>query len=171
MLELLYLGTKKLDPQYISISNGLLYVTAWQRIKPESCAYNAGCIIVYGTDGNAQRFIDTDAQSHLNLSVPEGRKVSYLQKIMFELFLLGIVCDSSNQLILADRYTSKILGMSDGNQQQVIHFRGDRMKAPHYVCFSNDQNTMIVTDVGNNTVQFYGKGTSTSLALPAPTQK
>jgi len=50
----------------------LLYVTAWQRIKPESCAYNAGCIIVYGTDGRAQRFIDTDAQSYLNLSVPEG---------------------------------------------------------------------------------------------------
>lgn len=66
------LGAKKLDPQYISISNGLLYVTAWQRIKPESCAYNAGCIIVYGTDGSAKRFIDTDAQSYLNLSVPEG---------------------------------------------------------------------------------------------------
>ena len=66
-------GAKKLDPQYISISNNLLYVTAWQRIKPESCAYNAGCIIVYGTDGNAQRFIDTDAQSYLNLSVPEGQ--------------------------------------------------------------------------------------------------
>ena len=73
----LCLGTKKLDPQYISISNGLLYVTAWQRIKPESCAYNAGCIIVYGTDGNAQRFIDTDAQSSLNLSVPEGKKSSH----------------------------------------------------------------------------------------------
>ncbi len=86
-------------------------------------------------------------------------------------FFLGIVCDSSNQLILADRYTSKILGMNDGNQQQVIHFRGDRMKAPHYVCFSNDQNTMIVTDVGNNTVQFYEKGTNTSLSLPAPIQK
>lgn len=65
-------GSKKLDPQYISISNSLLYVTAWQRIKPESCAYNAGCIIVYGSDGNAKRFIDTDAQSYLNLSVPEG---------------------------------------------------------------------------------------------------
>ena len=75
---------------------------------------------------------------------------------------LGIICDSSNQLILADRYTSKILAMPDGDQQQqVIHFRGDRMKAPHYVCFSNDQNTMIVTDVGNNTVQFYEKGYST----------
>jgi hypothetical protein len=60
-------------------------------------------------------------------------------------------------LILADRYTSKILALSDGNEQQVIHFRGDRMKAPHYVCFSNDQYTMIVTDVGNNTVQFYEK--------------
>ncbi|CAF3327008.1 unnamed protein product [Rotaria socialis] len=132
-------GSKKLDPQYISISNNLLYVTAWQRVKPESCAYNAGCIIVYGLDGNAQRFIDTDAQSYLNLSVPEG-----------------IICDSSNQLILADRYTSKIFAMSDGNQQ-VIHFRGDRMKAPHYVCFTNDQNTMIVSDVGNNTVQFYEK--------------
>ena len=68
-----YLGSKKLDPQYISISNNLLYVTAWQRIKPESCAYNAGCIIVYGSDGNAQRFIDTDVQSYLNLSVPEGK--------------------------------------------------------------------------------------------------
>jgi hypothetical protein len=134
------LGSKKLDPQYISISNNLLYVTAWQRIKPESCAYNAGCIIVYSTDGNAQRFIDTDLQSYLNLSVPEG-----------------IVCDSLNQLILADRYTSKILSMTDGNQEQVIHFRGDKMKAPHYVCFSNDQYTMIVTDGGNNTVQFYEK--------------
>ncbi|CAF2498294.1 unnamed protein product [Rotaria sp. Silwood2] len=133
-------GSKKLDPQYISISNNLLYVTAWQRIKPESCAYNAGCIIVYELDGNVQRFIDTDAQSYLNLSVPEG-----------------IICDSSNQLILADRYTSKILAINDGNQQQAIHFRGDKMKAPHYVCFSNDQNTMIVTDVGNNTVQFYEK--------------
>jgi hypothetical protein len=71
------LDSKKLDPQYISISNGLLYVTAWQRIKPESCAYNAGCIIVYGTDGNAQHFIDTDAQSYLNLSVPEGKIVEY----------------------------------------------------------------------------------------------
>jgi len=70
---ILYLGSKKLDPQYISISNNLLYVTAWQRIKPESCAYNAGCIIVYGSDGNAQRFIDTDVQSYLNLSVPEGK--------------------------------------------------------------------------------------------------
>jgi hypothetical protein len=68
----LHLDTKKLDPQYISISNGLLYITAWQRIKPESCAYNAGCIIVYSPDGNPQRFIDTDAQSYLNLSVPEG---------------------------------------------------------------------------------------------------
>ena len=68
------LGSKKLDPQYISISNNLLYVTAWQRIKPESCAYNAGCIIIYGTDGNAQRFIDTDLQSYLNLSVPEGNE-------------------------------------------------------------------------------------------------
>ncbi|CAF0944325.1 unnamed protein product [Rotaria sordida] len=133
-------GSKKLDPQYISISNNLLYVTAWQRIKPESCAYNAGCIIIYGLDGNVQRFIDTDAQSYLNLSVPEG-----------------IICDSSNQLILADRYTSKILAMNDDDQQQVINFRGDKMKAPHYVCFSNDQNTMIVTDVGNNTVQFYEK--------------
>lgn len=52
--------------------------------------------------------------------------------------------------------------MHDGEQQQVVHFRGDRMKAPHYVCFSNDQNTMIVTDVGNNTVQFYEKINSTS---------
>lgn len=43
------------------------------------------------------------------------------------------------------------------DQQEVVHFRGDKMKAPHYVCFSNDQNTMIVTDVGNNTVQFYEK--------------
>jgi hypothetical protein len=60
-------------------------------------------------------------------------------------------------LILADRYTSKILAMNDGNQQQAIHFRGDKMKAPHYVCFSHDQNTMIVSDVGNNTVQFYEK--------------
>jgi len=60
--------------------------------------------------------------------------------------------------------------MNDGNQQ-VIHFRGDRMKAPHYVCFSHDQNTMIVTDVGNNTVQFYEKGTHTSLSLPPTTQK
>jgi len=59
-------------------------------------------------------------------------------------------------LILADRYTSKILALNDG-QQGVVHFRGDRMKAPHYVCFSNDQQTMIVTDVGNNTVQFYEK--------------
>jgi hypothetical protein len=65
-------ASKKLDPQYISISNNLLYVTAWQRIKPESCAYNAGCIIIYTPDGNAQRFIDTDVQSYLNLSVPEG---------------------------------------------------------------------------------------------------
>lgn len=47
--------------------------------------------------------------------------------------------------------------MHDGNQQEAIHFRGDKMKAPHYVCFSNDQNTMIVTDGGNNTVQFYEK--------------
>jgi hypothetical protein len=47
--------------------------------------------------------------------------------------------------------------MNDGNQQQAIHFRGDKMKAPHYVCFSHDQNTMIVSDVGNNTVQFYEK--------------
>lgn len=68
-------GSKKLDPQYISISNGLLYVTAWQRIKPESCAYNAGCIIIYGTDGNVLRFIDTDIQSYLNLSVPEGKNI------------------------------------------------------------------------------------------------
>lgn len=70
---------------------------------------------------------------------------------------LGIICDSSSQLVLADRYTSKILAMRDNDQQQVVHFRGDRMKAPHYVCFSNDQNTMMVTDVGNNTVQFYEK--------------
>ncbi|CAF1590877.1 unnamed protein product [Didymodactylos carnosus] len=131
-------GSKKLDPQYISISNGLLYVTAWQRIRPESCAYNAGCIIVYETDGSVQRYIDTDAQSHLNLSVPEG-----------------IVCDNSNQLILADRYTSKILSMNSENGQ-VINFRGDKMKAPHYVCFTNN-HTMIVTDVGNNSVQFYEK--------------
>jgi hypothetical protein len=60
-------------------------------------------------------------------------------------------------LILADRYTSKILALGDVNDQQVVHFRGDRMKAPHYVCFTNDQNTMIVTDVGNNSVQFYEK--------------
>jgi hypothetical protein len=152
----LYLGSKKLDPQYISISNNLLYVTAWQRIKPESCAYNAGCIIIYRTDGNAQRFIDTDLQSSLNLSVPEGNRTFLNSKILIWEFLLGIVCDSSNQLILADRYTSKILAMNDENQQ-VIHFRGDKMKAPHYVCFSNDQYTMIVTDVGNNTVQFYEK--------------
>jgi len=72
MKNFFFLGSKKLDPQYISISNNLLYVTAWQRIKPESCAYNAGCIIVYSTDGNAQRFIDTDVQSYLNLSIPEG---------------------------------------------------------------------------------------------------
>lgn len=77
------LGPKKLDPQYISISNGLLYVTAWQRIKPESCAYNAGCIIVYGTDGNAQRFIDTDAQSYLNLSVPEGKTTNTSAELLF----------------------------------------------------------------------------------------
>ncbi|CAF3124389.1 unnamed protein product [Rotaria socialis] len=133
-------GTKKLDPQYISISTGLLFVTAWQRIKPESCAYNAGCIIVYSTDGSAQRCIDTDIQSCLNLSIPEG-----------------IVCDSANQLILADRHTSKILSMNNDNQQSVIHFHGDKMKAPHYVCFSSDQNTMIVSDIGNNTVQFYEK--------------
>ena len=56
--------------------------------------------------------------------------------------------------------------MHDEDQSQVIHFRGDRMKAPHYVCFSNDQNTMIVTDVGNNTVQFYERGINPSLALP-----
>ena len=55
------------------MANNLLYVTAWQRIKPESCAYNSGCIIVYGTDGNLQKYIDTDAQSYLNLSVPEGK--------------------------------------------------------------------------------------------------
>ncbi len=60
-------------------------------------------------------------------------------------------------MILADRYTSRILAMNDGNQEQVVHFRGDKMKAPHYVCFSNDQYTMIVTDLGNNTVQFYEK--------------
>jgi WD40 repeat protein len=139
------------------MSNNLLYVTAWQRIKPESCAYNAGCIIVYGTDGNVQRYIDTDVQSYLNLSVPEGRRTSEESVLIFFSSSIGIVSDSSNQLILADRYTSKILALNDGNQQQVIHFRGDRMKAPHYVCFSNDQNTMIVTDVGNNTVQFYEK--------------
>jgi hypothetical protein len=74
------IGIKKLDPQYISISNELLYVTAWQRIKPESCAYNAGCIIIYGIDGSAQRFIDTDAQSYLNLSVPEGNTSFHLKK-------------------------------------------------------------------------------------------
>ncbi len=91
--NILYLGTKKLDPQYISISNGLLYITAWQRIKPESCAYNAGCIIVYGTDGNAQKFIDTDAQSYLNLSVPEGKKKSsYLEEIIVEVFLFFRYC-------------------------------------------------------------------------------
>jgi hypothetical protein len=78
---LYYLGSKKLDPQYISISNKLLYVTAWQRIKPESCAYNAGCIIVYGTDGAAQRFIDTDAQSYLNLSVPEGKTLAQQERL------------------------------------------------------------------------------------------
>ena len=33
-------------------------------------------------------------------------------------------------MILADRYTSKILAMNDDNQQQMIHFRGDKMKAP-----------------------------------------
>jgi hypothetical protein len=81
-------------------------------------------------------------------------------------FFSGIVCDSSNQLILADRYTSKILAMTTDGNQQVIHFRGDRMKAPHYVCFTNDQNTMIVTDVGNNTVQFYEKGN-----IPVPSQQ
>ncbi|CAF1598444.1 unnamed protein product, partial [Didymodactylos carnosus] len=131
--------SKKLDPQYISISNGLLYVTGWQRIKPESCAYNAGCIIVYDVDGTPQRYIDTDAQSYLNLSVPEG-----------------ILCDSASQLILADRYTSKVLCMNCENGQ-VINFHGDKMKAPHYVCFTNNQSTMIVSDVGNNTVQFYEK--------------
>lgn len=73
------------------------------------------------------------------------------------IFILGIACDSSNQLILADRYSSKILALNDGDDQQVVHFRGDRMKAPHYVCFTNDQHVMIVTDVGNNTVQFYEK--------------
>ena len=73
---ILSLGSKKLDPQYISMSNNCLYVTAWQRIKPESCAYNAGCIIVYETNGNAQRFIDTDVQSYLNLSVPEGQNLN-----------------------------------------------------------------------------------------------
>ncbi|CAF1106046.1 unnamed protein product [Rotaria sordida] len=150
-------GTKKLDPQYTSISNSQLYVTAWQRIKPESCAYNAGCIIVYSTDGTIQRFIDTDAQSYLNLSVPEG-----------------IVCDSSNQLILADRYTSKILAMNNNNndnQQSVIHFHGDKMKSPHYVCFSNDQNTMIVSDIGNNTIQFYEKRINTPAALSTSDEK
>ncbi|CAF4196036.1 unnamed protein product [Rotaria sordida] len=149
--------TKKLDPQYTSISNSQLYVTAWQRIKPESCAYNAGCIIVYSTDGTIQRFIDTDAQSYLNLSVPEG-----------------IVCDSSNQLILADRYTSKILAMNNNNndnQQSVIHFHGDKMKSPHYVCFSNDQNTMIVSDIGNNTIQFYEKRINTPAALSTSDEK
>ncbi|CAF0885184.1 unnamed protein product [Rotaria sp. Silwood1] len=164
-------GTKKLDPQYISISNGLLYVTAWQRIKPESCAYNAGCIIVYSTDGTAQRFIDTDAQSYLNLSVPEGTKSFRSEVIVRNIFLIGIVCDSSNQLILADRYASKILAMNNNNQQSVIHFHGDKMKAPHYVCFSNDQNTMIVSDIGNNTIQFYEKRTNTPQSLSAPTQK
>lgn len=74
--KFLNLGTKKLDPQYISISNNLLYVTAWQRIKPESCAYNAGCIIIYSPDGNVQRCIDTDVQSYLNLSVPEGKQTN-----------------------------------------------------------------------------------------------
>ena len=87
------------------------------------------------------------------------------------IYFLGIICDSSKQLILADRYTSKILGMPDDDQSQVIHFRGDRMKAPHYVCFSNDHNTMIVTDVGNNTVQFYEKGMHPSLALPPPSHQ
>ena len=61
--------------------------------------------------------------------------------------------------------------MTDGDQQQVAHFRGDRMKAPHYVCFSNDQNTMIVTDVGNNTVQFYEKGFNLSLNVPTQYQQ
>lgn len=61
--------------------------------------------------------------------------------------------------------------MGDGDQQQVVHFRGDRMKAPHYVCFSNDQNTMIVTDVGNNTVQFYEKGYNVPASLPSHTQQ
>ena len=79
------LGAKKLDPQYISISNHLLYVTAWQRIKPESCAYNAGCIIVYGTDGNAHRFIDTDVQSYLNLSVPEGQRRLFPKNYSFRI--------------------------------------------------------------------------------------
>ena len=61
--------------------------------------------------------------------------------------------------------------MSDTDPQQVVHFRGDRMKAPHYVCFSNDQHTMIVTDVGNNTVQFYEKGTNVTFTLPSSDQK
>ena len=85
------------------------------------------------------------------------------------MFLIGIVCDSSNQLILADRYTSKILIMNNDNEQPITHFRGNKMKAPHYVCFSNDQNTMIVTDVGNNTVQFYEKTSHTFLSPSVPT--
>lgn len=70
---------------------------------------------------------------------------------------LGIVCDSLNQLILADRFTSRISSINNDNPKSIVHFYGDKMKAPHYVCFSNSQNTMIVTDIGNNTVQFYGK--------------
>jgi hypothetical protein len=61
--------------------------------------------------------------------------------------------------------------MNNEHQQQVVHFRGDRMKAPHYVCFSNDQNTMIVTDVGNNTVQFYEKGYSMPPGLSSHLQQ
>jgi hypothetical protein len=112
-------------------------VTTCQRLLSDSRAYNTNWIMIYTTHGQTQRCIDTGTRSLLNL---------------------GIVCDGSKQLVLADSSAGQIVGLTgETDEEKLIHFRGNRMRAPHYVCFSPDRTTMVITDGGNHTVQIYEK--------------